>query len=85
MSTAAAPNTRRALTLAFGLYLVWVLATYLLEGVRAAIIDGDGVAGVAGDLGALVAFAVVLIPLSIVVFGMAERWAKRTGRLKRQG
>jgi|SRR5215208_4188225 hypothetical protein len=32
MSTAAAPNTRRALTLAFGLYLVWVLATYLLEG-----------------------------------------------------
>jgi Type II CAAX prenyl endopeptidase Rce1-like len=32
MSKAAAPNTRRALTLAFGLYLVWVLATYLLEG-----------------------------------------------------
>ena len=28
----AAPSTRRALTLAVGLYLVWVLATYLLEG-----------------------------------------------------
>src|SRR5215204_7792827 len=32
MSAAAAPSTRRALTLAIGLYLVWVLATYLLEG-----------------------------------------------------
>jgi ABC-2 type transport system permease protein len=60
-------------------------ATYLLEGVRAAIIDGAGVTDVAGDLAALVVFAVVLIPLSIVVFGIAERWAKRTGRLKRQG
>jgi len=60
-------------------------ATYLLDGVRAAIIDGAGVGEVAGDLAALVLFAVVLIPLSIVVFGVAERWAKRTGRLKRQG
>jgi uncharacterized membrane protein YobD (UPF0266 family) len=32
MSTAAAPNTRMALSVAFGLYLVWVLVTYLLEG-----------------------------------------------------
>jgi ABC-2 type transport system permease protein len=60
-------------------------ATYLLDGVRDAIIDGAGVTDVAGDLAALVVFAVVLIPLSIVVFGVAERWAKRTGRLKRQG
>jgi len=27
----------------------------------------------------------VMIPLSIAVFSAAERWAKRTGRLKRQG
>jgi ABC-2 type transport system permease protein len=60
-------------------------ATYLLEGTRAAIIDGAGLTDVAGNLAALVVFAVVLIPLSIVVFGVAERWAKRTGRLKRQG
>jgi hypothetical protein len=32
MRAAAAPSTRRALTLAIGLYLLWVLATYLLEG-----------------------------------------------------
>jgi hypothetical protein len=32
MSTTVAPSTRRALTLALALYLLWVLATYLLEG-----------------------------------------------------
>jgi hypothetical protein len=33
----------------------------------------------------MAAFAVVLTPVSIAVFGAAERWAKRTGRLKRHG
>ena len=32
MSATAAPSTRRALTLALALYLLWVLVTYLLEG-----------------------------------------------------
>ena len=32
MRAAAAPNTRMALTGAYGLYLVWVFVTYLLEG-----------------------------------------------------
>jgi hypothetical protein len=32
MSAVAAPSSRRALTLALALYLLWVLATYLLEG-----------------------------------------------------
>jgi hypothetical protein len=32
MSTTVTPNTRMALSLAVGLYLVWALATYLLEG-----------------------------------------------------
>jgi len=27
----------------------------------------------------------VLIPLGLFVFGRVERWAKRTGRLKRTG
>jgi ABC-2 type transport system permease protein len=60
-------------------------ATYLLRSVRAAAIDGASVVDVAGDLATMAAFAVVLIPGSIVVFSAAERWAKRTGRLKRQG
>ena len=32
MRAAAAPNSRMALSLAVGLYLVWVLATWFLEG-----------------------------------------------------
>lgn len=60
-------------------------ATYLLRGVRAALIDGHRVASLTGDVAVLAVFAVVLIPLSIRVFTAGERWAKRTGRLKRQG
>ena len=32
MNAVATPNTRRALSLAIVLYLLWVFATYLLEG-----------------------------------------------------
>jgi ABC-2 type transport system permease protein len=60
-------------------------ATYLLRAVRGALIDGDTAGALSGDIAAMVVFAVVLIPLSIAVFKAAERWAKRTGRLKRQG
>lgn len=60
-------------------------ATYLLRSVREAAIDGASVAVVAGDLVTMLVFAAILIPGSIAVFSAAERWAKRTGRLKRQG
>jgi ABC-2 type transport system permease protein len=60
-------------------------ATYLLRGVRSAMIDGASLADLGGDLLVLVGFAVVLIPASIATFKAAERWAKRTGRLKRHG
>jgi hypothetical protein len=39
----------------------------------------------ASSIGTLAVFGVVLVPLSLVEFGHAERWAKKTGRLKRQG
>jgi ABC-2 type transport system permease protein len=60
-------------------------ATYLLRGAREAIIDGASLSGVSDELLALAVFAVVLVPLSITTFKAAERYAKRTGRLKRQG
>jgi len=60
-------------------------ATYILDGIRGAIIDGDSVTELAGTLGILAGFGAALIPLSILVFAAAERWAKRTGKLKRQG
>ena len=60
-------------------------ATYLLRSVRAALIDGRGIVASGGDVAALVGFAAVLVPASIAVFAACERWAKRTGRLKRHG
>jgi ABC-2 type transport system permease protein len=60
-------------------------ATYILDGIRGAIIDGQNVTELGPELLALVIFGVVLVPVSLMVFGIAERWAKKTGRLKRQG
>jgi ABC-2 type transport system permease protein len=60
-------------------------ATYLLDGIRAAIIDGENLAGVADELAMLTLFGIVLVPGSIAVFAVAERYAKKTGQLKRQG
>ncbi|HET8943836.1 MAG TPA: ABC transporter permease [Dehalococcoidia bacterium] len=60
-------------------------ATYLLDGIRAAIIDGQGLAGVWDELLILAGFGVALVPLGIAVFAVAERYAKKTGQLKRQG
>jgi ABC-2 type transport system permease protein len=60
-------------------------ATYLLRGVREAMIDGAGVGDLAGTLGVLGLFGALLLPASLLAFGAAERWARRTGRLKRQG
>jgi ABC-2 type transport system permease protein len=74
-------------TLPVGLRIASYLspATYLLRGVRAAIINGATIGDEGWTLAILALFAVVLIPLSIAVFSAAERWAKRNGRLKRQG
>ncbi len=60
-------------------------ATYILDGIRGAIIDGEGVAGVWREIAALAVFGALLLPASMATFAVAERWAKRTGRLKRQG
>ena len=60
-------------------------ATYILDGIRGAIIDGDSLIDVWEQLAALAVFGVVLIPGGLAMFGAAERWAKKTGRLKRQG
>ncbi|HLI73303.1 MAG TPA: ABC transporter permease [Acidimicrobiales bacterium] len=60
-------------------------ATYLLRGVRAAVIDGSSVAHQLRTLAILVVFGVVMVPASLALFAAAERWAKKTGRLKRLG
>jgi ABC-2 type transport system permease protein len=60
-------------------------ATYVLDGVRGALIEGRGIAGQVGDLAPLVVMAIAFIPLGLWAFGRAERYAKRTGKLKRVG
>jgi ABC-2 type transport system permease protein len=60
-------------------------ATYILDGIRDAMIDGSSVIDVAGTLGALAVFGAVLVPASVLAFTAAEAYAKRTGKLKRSG
>jgi ABC-2 type transport system permease protein len=60
-------------------------ATYVLDGVRASLIDGKGLDQLLYDVWPLIIMAAVFIPLGLWAFGKAERYAKRTGRLKRVG
>ncbi len=60
-------------------------ATYTLEGVRRAVLDGAGPAAVWGDVWPLVLIGAIAIPLGLYVFSLGERYAKRHGRLKRSG
>jgi ABC-2 type transport system permease protein len=59
--------------------------TYVLDGVRAGLIRGTPITELFADVWPLVIMGVVLIPLGVYVFGIAERYAKRTGKLKRVG
>jgi ABC-2 type transport system permease protein len=60
-------------------------ATYALDGIRAAILDGAGLSDLWGDIWPLVVIGVVSIPLGLWVFGRGEHYAKRHGKLKRSG
>lgn len=60
-------------------------ATYILDGVRQGLLDGATLADVWYDIWPLVIMGVVLIPAGLWLFGRAERYAKRTGKLKRVG
>ena len=60
-------------------------ATYTLEGVRAALLDGASVQVVLPTIGLLIVIGLVTIPLGVVIFQWGERYAKRTGKLKRNG
>jgi ABC-2 type transport system permease protein len=60
-------------------------ATYVLNGIRGALIHGDTPGDRIGTLALLGGFGAFLLPASILVFAVAERWAKKTGKLKRQG
>ncbi len=60
-------------------------ATYVLEGMRAAILDGAPVAALWPMLWPSLLIGLLTIPAGVLVFSAVERYAKRTGRLKRSG
>ena len=59
--------------------------TYMLDGLRASIQSGLGIGQLWSDIWPLLICGVVSVPLGLWIFSKAERYAKRTGRLKRNG
>ncbi len=60
-------------------------ATYALDGIRDAIIGGEGLTQMGDEIWPLVVIGAVSIPLGLWVFSLGERYAKRHGKLKRSG
>ena len=60
-------------------------ATYVLDGVRSGLIDGRPITALWHDVWPLIVMGVVFIPFGLWAFSKAERYAKRTGKLKRVG
>jgi ABC-2 type transport system permease protein len=60
-------------------------ATYALDGIRDAILEGAGVGAMGDELLPLAVIGIVFIPLGLAVFRAGERHAKRHGKLKRSG
>jgi ABC-2 type transport system permease protein len=60
-------------------------ATYVLEGMRATLIDGNPTSSLGSALWPILLLGVLAVPIGIAIFSWGERYAKRTGRLKRSG
>ena len=55
--------------------------TYAIDGLRATLLKGASLADVSFELSVLASIAVVGLPASIALVGMAVAWGKRTGSL----
>ena len=60
-------------------------ATYTLRAMRAALLEGKPLGQMRGTLLVLLVVGLMLIPLGLLVFHLAEIYAKRRGKLKRSG
>jgi len=60
-------------------------ATYTLRGMRRALVEGAGLGQLMDCLLPLILMGIILIPLGLKVFQIAETYCKRTGKLKRSG
>lgn len=59
--------------------------TYVLDGIRAAIMDGAATTDLWQFIIPLLGIGVIALPLGVWAFQRAEQYAKQTGRLKRVG
>jgi len=64
---------------------VYSPATYVLDGTRKALLEGTPTLQLWQYIWPTVLIGFVAIPLGLWVFGLAERYAKRTGKLHRNG
>jgi ABC-2 type transport system permease protein len=60
-------------------------ATYVIRGMRGALMDGADLASLWPEVWPALVVGVLSIPLGLRLFIAVERYAKRTGRLKRSG
>jgi ABC-2 type transport system permease protein len=60
-------------------------ATYVLDGVRASLVDGASIASLWPNIWPLLIIGAVTLPLGLKIFHWAELYAKRTGKLHRNG
>ncbi|NOZ72939.1 MAG: ABC transporter permease [Chloroflexi bacterium] len=60
-------------------------ATYVLIGARAALLEGASVAALWPSIWPVLLMGMIAIPAGLKIFGLAERYAKRTGKLHRNG
>ncbi|MBW8012093.1 MAG: ABC transporter permease [Chloroflexi bacterium] len=60
-------------------------ATYVLEGVRQAMLEGTNTGALWPFIWPVLIMGVIAIPIGLWVFEQAERYAKRTGKLARNG
>lgn len=64
---------------------VYSPATYVLEGVRRAMLEGAPTHELWGFMRPVLFIGVLLVPAGLWVFAQAERYAKRAGKLHRNG
>ena len=60
-------------------------ATYVLEGMRAALLPDQSTAAPTHYVWPLLLMGIVMLPLGVYLFQRAEHYTKRTGKLKRNG
>ncbi|HQY31215.1 MAG TPA: ABC transporter permease [Thermomicrobiales bacterium] len=59
--------------------------TYALRGIRGALLDGTPISEQWPNIWPLLIMGAILVPAGIKIFQIGEQYAKRTGRLKRNG